>query len=353
MPSRSHGTYVYVGAAPWMTGGVGGVFRRAVGNGGWEALDKGLPERTEVRAITIHPADRDVVYIGTHDGPYRSVDGGARWERLGFPKDGGEVWSIVVHPRDHRVLYAGASPVAVYRSDDGGDTWRRLPGSSLPAPVKMAFACRVMRLALDPARPDEVYAAMEVGGVMRSLDGGERWTDCSADLVKLAERPHLKSKIQSDTETEGMLDAHALAVTGARAGTVFLAVRMGLFESTDQATSWRDMEVGRFSPLTYGRDIRVSPHDPNVLYAALSPAARSEDGSIYRSPDLGRTWTRLDHGVKANSTMMALALHPTDPDQVYGVSRHGQVFGTRDGGRTWHEDTLPDGVADVYAVACA
>jgi photosystem II stability/assembly factor-like uncharacterized protein len=353
MANQSNGTYVYVGAAPWMTGGVGGVFRRAVGNGGWEALDKGLPERTEVRAITIHPDNPDVVYIGTQDGPYRSTDGGMRWERLGFPKDGGEVWSILVHPKNSRILYAGASPVAVFRSDDGGDTWRRLPNSSLPPVVKMAFACRVMRLAADPARPDEIYAALEVGGVMRSLDGGEHWTDCSADLLNLAQRPHLKSRIQSDTENEGMLDAHALCVSAARPGTVFLAVRMGLFESADQATSWRDMEIGRFSPLTYGRDIRVSPQDPSVFYACLSPAARSEDGSVYRSSDVGRTWTRFDHGIKANSTMMAVALHPRDPDQVYCVSRHGQVFGTQDGGRSWREEALPDGVADVYTVACA
>jgi len=112
------------------------------------------------------------------------------------------------------------------------------------------------------------------------------------------------------------------------------------------------MEVGRFSPLTYSRDIRVSPQDPRVLYACLSPAARSEDGSLYRSADLGETWTRFDRGVKAESTMMAVALHPRDADSVYCVSRTGQVFGTRDGGRTWSEDRLPDGVNDVYAIAC-
>jgi photosystem II stability/assembly factor-like uncharacterized protein len=112
------------------------------------------------------------------------------------------------------------------------------------------------------------------------------------------------------------------------------------------------MEVGRFSPLTYGRDIRVSPQDPRVLYACLSPAARSEDGSLYRSADLGETWPRFDRGVKAESTMMAVALHPRDADSVYCVSRTGQVFGTRDGGRTWSEDRLPDGVNDVYAIAC-
>jgi photosystem II stability/assembly factor-like uncharacterized protein len=51
--------------------------------------------------------------------------------------------------------------------------------------------------------------------------------------------------------------------------------------------------------------------------------------------------------------MMALALHPRDPDQVYCVSRFAQVFGTRDGGRTWSESRLPDGVKDVYALACS
>lgn len=341
---------VYVGAGQWTSGTRAGVFRR-VGTGGWEHLTKGLPAVTQVQAITVHPTNPDVVYIGTQDGPYRSTDGGDRWERLGFPERNVQVWSILVHPADPRRLYAGTSPVGVFRSDDGGDTWRRLPKAVQPERVKMGFACRVMRLAADPARPDTLYAAVEVGGVMRSDDGGETWTDCSADLVTLAERPHLKSRIGSDTDIEGMLDAHALCVSAARPGTVFLALRMGLFRS-DGGRAWRDMEVGRFSPLTYSRDVRVSPHDPRVLYACLSPAARSEDGSLYRSGDLGETWARFDHGVKAETTMMAVALHPSDARRVYCASRTGQVFGTEDGGATWREDRLPEGVQDVYALAC-
>ena len=331
----------------------GGLFRWIVGEDRLERLTKGLPEPVDVQAITVHPTNPDVIYLGTRSGPYRSVDRGERWERLGFPDDGTEVWSILVHPTDPRRLYAGTSPVGVYRSDDGGESWRRLPNARQPERVKMGFACRVMRLDADPAGPEEIYATLEVGGAMRSLDGGETWEDCSADLLKLAELPHLKSRIQSDTDTEGMLDGHALCVSAARPGTVFLAVRMGLFRSADRGTSWRDMEVGRFSPLTYARDVRVSPHDPRVLYACLSPAARSQDGSLYRSADLGETWTRVDRGVKAESTMMALALHPRDPDQVYCASRSGQVFGTQDGGGSWDEDRLPDGVKDVYAIACA
>jgi photosystem II stability/assembly factor-like uncharacterized protein len=50
--------------------------------------------------------------------------------------------------------------------------------------------------------------------------------------------------------------------------------------------------------------------------------------------------------------MMGVALHPRDPDQVYGVTRCGQVFGTRDGGRNWQEYRLPPGCDDTYAIAC-
>ena len=86
--------------------------------------------------------------------------------------------------------------------------------------------------------------------------------------------------------------------------------------------------------------------------AGCSTAARSTDGSIYRSDDVGETWKRFDHGIKAEATMMGVTVHPKDPNQVYGVSRFGQVFGTQDGGRTWSESRLPEGVRDVYAVAC-
>jgi photosystem II stability/assembly factor-like uncharacterized protein len=351
-------SFVYAGVTRWRGGGsdapadesLGGVFRMTVGDGQWEHLRSGLPEECHVHCVTVHPANTDILYAGTHDGPYCSTNRGDDWQRLGFPERT-QVWSIAVHPNKPDTLFAGTSPIGVWRSDDGGKSWQRC---QVPVSDRLEmgnFRNRVMRIAIDPQYPSEIYAAMEVNGIMRSYDGGENWTDSSADLVRLGEQPKLESAILTSSKSEGMLDAHALCTTQAKPRSVFLAVRMGLFQSNDRAVNWGDLDVGRYSPMTYGRDIRVSPHDPNVLYACLSVASNGDTGAIYRSPDLGKTWTRFDHSIHAESTMMAVATNPGDPSVVYGASRHGQVFGTEDSGETWKEYRLPRGCVGVYAIA--
>jgi photosystem II stability/assembly factor-like uncharacterized protein len=317
-------THVYAGTARSMGATAGGIFRQAAGDNRWEHLTNGVPEDADVHAITVHPENPDVVYVGSTKGGYRSTNRGNTWERLRLPADA-DIWSVCIHPKNPRVVYAGATPPGVYRSDDGGDTWRKMADPGLPDRVIMGFACRVMRLDVDPNSPDDVYATLEANGAMRSRNGGESWEDCTADLIRFCEEPKYRSRIGSQTEIEGMLDGHALTCSAAAPGTVFLANRMGLFRSNDRGEHWQDMEINRFSPLTYGR---------------------------YRSEDVGQTWKRFDHGVKAEATMMGVAVHPRDPNQVYGVSRFGQVFGTQDGGRSWNESRLPEGVRDVYAVAC-
>ncbi|HTZ36619.1 MAG TPA: hypothetical protein VMB84_11375, partial [Stellaceae bacterium] len=231
-------THVYAGVAATVgmehSGTLGGIFRQSPGDKGWEHLTKGLADGAEVHAITVHPTDHDTLFVGSTKGIYRSTNRGANFEKLSVPGGDPDIWSILVHPADPRRLYAGASPVGVYRSDDGGDHWQKLPDPGLPNRVHMAFACRVMRLDIDPASPDDVYATMEANGAMRSRSAGESWEDCTADLIRFCEQPKYRSRIGSQTEIEGMLDGHALACSGAAPGTVFLANRMGLFRSTDR-----------------------------------------------------------------------------------------------------------------------
>jgi photosystem II stability/assembly factor-like uncharacterized protein len=349
-------THVYAGVAGTVgmehSGKLAGVFRQTVGDKKWENLAGGLPEDAEVHAITVHPNDRDTIYVGSTKGLYRSANRGGKFDRLALPDADADIWSVLIHPKNPRRIYAGATPVGVYRSDDAGEHWLRTADPGLPNRVIMAFACRVMRLDADPNSPDDIYATMEANGAMRSRNGGDSWEDCTADLIRFCEEPKYRSRIGSQTEIEGMLDGHALACSAAAPGSVFLANRMGMFRSDDKGEHWQDMEIGRFSPLTYGRDVRTSPLDPKIMYAALSPAARSTDGSVYRSDDVGKTWTRFDRGIKADATMMGVIPHPTDAGQVYAISRAGQVFGTQDGGKSWSESRLPEGSRDSYCIAC-
>ena len=166
-----------------------------------------------------------------------------------FPGDEPVVWSCEIHPADARVMYVGTQDMAVYRSEDGGGHWRRLTVPTHPDGLcVMGFPTRMIRLAIDPTNPDELYAGVEVGGLVRSLDGGATWTDCNAPLLALATQERYTQKHGPRRASEGMMDTHALAISAAQPGTVFLANRLGLFRSDDKGESWSDMEIGRFSP---------------------------------------------------------------------------------------------------------
>ena len=357
--ARNGGNTIFAGAvrgAGKKTGASrGGLFRLRTGAEEWEAMAGGLPKDGDVHTITQHPEDPRTLFVGTHDGPYISTDGGENWETPDFPDKDVAIWAITIHPDNPDIIYAGASPVALYRSENGGRSWRRLPQVISPAHCERdGFDTRVICITINPTKADEIYVGLEVGGVLHSIDGGESWTDVSAPLMELAQQPHLQNNVggRHCGPCEGMLDTHAIAISHAASSAALLGVRMGIFRTDDGGASWRDMEIGRFSPLTYCRDLIVSPHDPEIFFTALSEAAVSAEGSLYRSSDGARSWTRIDHSVAAKSTIVGLAAHPTVPDSLYCVTRTGQVIGTMDNGASWREYPLPNGVDDVYAVAC-
>src|SRR5258706_104106 len=91
-PSFGPGREVRVGAAQLTGGTLGGLVRERVGGDRWEQLTKGLPDPPMIQAVTGRPANPQVIFVGTQDGPYRSDDGGNTFKRPEFPS-GLQAWS--------------------------------------------------------------------------------------------------------------------------------------------------------------------------------------------------------------------------------------------------------------------
>lgn len=323
-------TLVYVGAE------ANGLYRKEASNGDWEQLSNGLPPSPQVRAIAVHPQDPGVIYAGTQRGVYRSQDSGDQWKRMNLP-EGRIIWSLQFHPRNPQVMYAGTEGSEVYISEDGGESWRYLSTIDTPDAVEMSWSTRIMSIAIEPANPSRMYAALEVGGAARSLDAGKSWEITNRNF----------------TGDVDLMDLHGVAVGAPDSKAVFISNRTGVWRSLDQGDNWENLHLERFSPIIYSRGVRVSPDDPNTLYACVGGDFGSEKGGLMRSADLGDTWQRIDKGITSDSTTFGVAINTQHPEQVYFCSRRGQVFGTHDSGASWKEYLLPKTATNVISVACA
>jgi photosystem II stability/assembly factor-like uncharacterized protein len=345
-----------VGTAVTRPGATGTLYRSADG-GDWTPA-AGMPLNAGVQAITPHPIQAGTVFAATRAGVFKSTDNGANWNKLDVPSVNEQFWALSIHPRKPDVLFAGVSSVGAYRSDDGGNSWRRV-GSKDPMPELCDYSnapkgvtSRLMRFCWDPDNPDLMFAACETNGLIVSEDGGETWRDASQGLIDLADRhDNLKSAIITPKHTEGILDGHAVLMTPEKPGVLFYACRMGLFSSGDKGESWHNHEIGRFAPFSYCRDLLMAVDDPKTFYIPMSIGSRSDAGAFYRSTDIGVTWQRVDQPVTARSTIMRMNLHATDPARAIYLTRGGQIMWTEDRCASWNEKQLPSDAGDGFCAA--
>jgi len=339
-------SYVYVGLAGETAPNrvvKSGLYRMAVGDDRWELVTRGLPEAPTIRAIATHPERPEYVYVGTQHGPYRSTDHGEHWEGLDIRDHGLPVWSLLFDPRNPKVLYAGYENCEIFRSEDGGERWQQLPVTVRFPEVTVApganAAKRVLELAANPANPKEIYGAIEVGGIIRSLDGGEHWENMSHGQY-----------LNDDT-----VDMHGVLVGRWRPGAVLAIGRAGLFRSTDQGEHWASARLEPLNPKgqTYCRDIREVPGDPKTIWVAAGANFQSDAGVLFRSTDGGSSWARVDMGVEPKTTMFAIAFDERQPQRMYCATSGGEVFASKDGGQSWAARHLPEGATQVYAMGCA
>jgi photosystem II stability/assembly factor-like uncharacterized protein len=343
--SGSRKSHVYVGLAGETAPGrpiQSGLYRMADGDDGWESLTRGLPEAPAIRAIAVHPQKPEVVYAGTQDGPYRSADHGDHWEKVNVSDHGLPVWSLLFHPRDPSVMYAGYESCEIYRSEDSGETWRQLPVSVQFPQVTTGpganLAKRILMMSASAANSDELYGAIEVGGIIRTLDGGDHWENLSHGMY-----------VNDDA-----VDMHGVLVSSLRPGTVFGIARAGLFCSADRGDHWSYVNLGPLNEKgqTYCRFICETPGDPKTIWVAGGPAFRSNKGVLFRSADGGLNWEQADLGFQPSSTMFGIACDQRHPSRMYCATNGGEVFGSSDGGQTWQAHSLPEGATQVYSLAC-
>ncbi|MGH8057228.1 MAG: VPS10 domain-containing protein [Candidatus Entotheonellia bacterium] len=351
MAVEKHRTHIYVGlAGEGEYIGSGGLYRYAEDDGEWQSLTKGLPPNPQVRALLVHPENPAIIYAGTHVGPYRSDDRGEHWEALEAPPAGTDVWSLAFHPSDPGIVFAGYEPCAIYRSEDGGIHWKRMNTERVTFPHITTYmpplGKRVIGIAADPSNPMDMYASIEVGGLLASRDGGESWES-------IIDGPYVRNNT---------LDLHGVQVSQAAPGTVYIITQVAMFRSRDRGQHWEHVQVEEMFPGgSYCRGLLVAPDDPQTIYLAAgaggggAPRGTQEAGALFRSRDIGETWERVDLGDTPPSRMAQIAIDRAAPAHVYCCAQHGQVYRSDDAGQTWQRSQVPVEMSrplHIYPMVC-
>jgi photosystem II stability/assembly factor-like uncharacterized protein len=354
MTTTNDSIQVYVGlAGEGEHIGAGGLLRRDVNSDQWEIISDGLPDEPQVRALLVHPDNPAVIYAGTHRGVYRSENRGAKWTASHCPDNPGEgtdVWSLAFDPSNPDVIFAGYEPCAIYRSSDAGASWQKMDTSRIAYPNVTTYmpplAKRVIGIAVDPSDSADVYAAVEVGGLLASRDGGDSWDSITDGLY-------------TDNHT---VDLHGVKLSPAAPGSVFIIAQVAMFRSPDRGTHWQHLRFGEMFPGgSYCRGLAIAPDDPKTVYLAAgaggggAPPGTEEAGALFRSRDLGDNWERLDIGDTPPSRMFQVAIPSEAPNKVFCISKDGHFFSSEDGGDTWASSRLPVETArnlHVYPMAC-
>lgn len=289
-------------------------------------------------AVAGHPAEPSTFYLGaTGGGVWRTTDAGTTWRNI---SDGylttNTIGAIAVAPSDPNLIYVGTGeapirPVAaasgdgLYKSTDGGRTWRN---------VGLVQARQISRVIIDPTRPDIVFVAVQgdpwgpsdMRGVYKSIDGGVSWK-----RVLFVDRSTGASDLSMDAHDPEVLYAamwdHQRTPWSIRSG----GPGSGIWKSTDGGEHWSRLRKGL--PGLMGKiGVAVSPADSSRVYAMIEATA----GGVYRSDDAGATWSRVndDQGPRDRGWYYShITADPKNRDRVYLMAAPFLV--SDDGGKTF------------------
>ena len=287
----------------------------------WSRLGRLIPQsgfEPSVSAITSDPDNAAVIYAGTLRSTdntniiFKSTNGGVSWQPASnglpstLPQNTG-VNDLVVRPNAPTILYAGLFEAGVWLSTNGAQSWTNSTNGSIAANDT------VQSLAVDPSRPEDIYALTGTG-VHISMGGGT-WQSRSSGL------PSPSATLFRD-----------LAADPTDAGTLYVATNpQGLFRTTNGGQSWDAVNDGLPAGDLNVRGVAVSPVTGRVMISIGG-------NGLWRSDDQGSSWARSDNGITYNSTLSGNvgipSFSPIAADIAYVYNNDG-VFASTDGGRNW------------------
>lgn len=296
-------------------------------DGNWQIEHQLVGQAT--RCIAADPGRPERVYCGTFgNGLWSSIDAGRSWQPVGDGILYAEVMSVAVSPLEHRgeygVVWVGTEPSALYRSEDGGQTWEERPTlRELPSAPTWSFPPRpwthhIRWIEPDPIVAERLFVGIELGGVMRSLDAGLTWED-------------RKPGSQYDVHT---LRTHPLA-----RDRVYEAAGGGYAQSLDGGSTWQGDDAGLNHRYLWG--LAVDPANPETIVVSAARGPRqahyppSAESTIYRKAS-ARPWQEVRIGLPASKGTVAyrLASNPAEPGVFYAAANHG-LYRSSDAGLTW------------------
>ena len=304
-----------------------------------------------------------VVYVCANNWTYgatvqRSRDLGQTWERseaLGLPEQSGlmleKTWHVEPgHESEPGTLWLGAAPGALFRSDDGGESWKTVDGIvGHPTRERWQAGAGGMcthSIQVDPAEPKRVYVGISAAGVFRTDDGGTTWTPANKGTAAL---------FLPDPYPEVGQCVHKLLVHPARPERLWQQNHCGVYRSDDRGEIWERVD-GNGLPSGFGFPIALDPSDPDVAYVIPEDGAENRVTAggrlgVYRTTDGGASWELYADGLPERAWVAVLREAMSfDEAGVYFGTQSGSVFALRDGRWTEIAEHLPP-VLSVEAAA--
>lgn len=260
------------------------------GNGVWKSVDSGrtwknmgLKDTRQIGRVAVNPTNPDIVFVaalGHAFGPnpdrgvYRSTDGGNNWQKVLFKDDNTGAIDISIDQNNPQIIYAamyqvyrkpwmfssGGPGSGLYKSTDGGNTWKEITGNGFPKGTLGRIG-----VAVSPANSDRVYANVEAkeGGVFSSNDGGEHWTKLTGSS-NFTQRAWYYMHIFADPKN----------VDGV------YVLNVSAFHSTDGGKSWQPFRP----PHGDNHALWIDPNNPDRII-------EGNDGGATITTDGGKNWS--------------------------------------------------------------